>query len=235
MTSYICIDGVKIELTAEQLAAIRGQVPAETSNGYTLSLISEIAKAGKAREHFKVHDRFVFYGYNLEIIGIGHDITSMGEENTITFRSLNSIEKRRMHHGNYAAGWKDTDLRKWLHKEIFPSLPDELRRCIRTVRKQNHNADGAAYTTDDALWLPSESEAFGSAIYSPAEAGKRYEAFATSENRRIFVDDGESAWQWLRSPVAGSFASNCDITGSGYASTATASGFWLSVPLYFCV
>lgn len=230
MTSYICIDGVKIELTAEQLAAIRGR----TSNGYTLSLISEIAKAGKAREHFKVHDSFVFHGYDLEIIGIGHDITSMGEENTITFRSLNSIEKRRMHHENCAAGWKDTDLRKWLHKEIFPSLPDELRRCIRTVCKQNHNTDGAAYTTDDALWLPSESEAFGSAIYSPAEAGKRYEAFTTSKDRRIFDDDGVPTWQWLRSSIAGSAAYFCCVNSYGHANingAASARG----VPLCFCV
>lgn len=63
----------------------------------------------------------------------------------------------------------------------------------------------------------SESEMFGSAIYSPAEDGKRYEAFATRGDRMVFRENGSTSF-WLRSAAVdyGTFCMIDEFGGTGY-------------------
>lgn len=80
----------------------------------------------------------------------------------------------------------------------------------------------------------SESEMFGSAIYSPAEDGRRYEAFATNKDRVADDEDGSACCVWLRSALVGGSRVFCMVNTSGSASIDIAD-YSRGVALGFCI
>ena len=105
---------------------------------------------------------------------------------------------------------------------------------MRNVVKQYVMYNGHIKVMYRKLWLFSESEMFGSAIYSPAETGERYEAFATSKDRIVNDEDGSTCAAWLRSAYVGSPNYFCEISkfgGANFNNTDDSRG----VALGFCV
>ena len=141
---------------------------------------------------------------------------------------------RRMHSGACERGWIDTELRKWLNNHFIDTLPDELLPHIRPTQKITHNSKGEAFKTIDSLFIPSESELFGSAIWSDYEDGPRYEAFATSNDRLRIDEDGDGCWYWSRSFVGGNSTNCAYVSYYGYASYHSASNTSIRAPLCFC-
>lgn len=227
MDNYICINGKRIELTNEQLATLG------VSNPLTLAQLSEWARSGEAANHVKVHDRIMVSDMELEIVGIGQDTDENGCTNTVTLRTTAIVDNRCMNDGT-CNGWRESSMRSWLNNELLNSLPDEIKKYVRPVKKQCRTCDGASYEVVDTIWLFSESELFGSAIYSPGEEGKRYEAFATSADRQVSDDDGDTCWYWERSPYSSHGTSFCIVDSSGTAGYAYASCTY-GVALGFCV
>ena len=223
MDNYICINGKRLELTQEQLA----------TPVLTLAQLSEWARQGVAAEHVKIHDRLTADGLNLEIVGIGHDEDEGGNGNTVTLRTVETVANRRMNDGSCPGGYKGTELRKWLNGEYINEL-DEIKRYIRSVKKLCRTSDNTPYEVTDKLWLFSESELFGSAIYSPGEEGARYEAFATSKDRVCTDEDDDTVWYWERSPYSSNSTYFCGVGASGTANGANAS-YTIGVALGFCV
>ena len=113
-------------------------------------------------------------------------------------------------------------------------IPASILPYVRNVAKKYVTYDGHIKVVYCKLWLFSESEMFGSAIYSPAEDGNRYEAFATSKDRIVNDEDGSACAVWLRSAHVNDSADFCMVGTSGGAIVGDAS-YSFGVSLGFCV
>lgn len=228
--NYLCINGKKTELTDEQMRQL-GITPVESE----IARMSRISKAGEAADYYKVHDTIVVDGITFEIVGIGHDIDALtGKYNTITLRQVDHIKKSRINPGPCPDGFAVSELDKSLIESPQSWIPESILPYVRNVAKKYVTYDGHIKVVYRKLWLFSESEMFGSAIYSPAEDGQRYEAFATSKDRIVNNENGSACAVWLRSAHAYASADFCmvDASGSAYDGNAYASG---GVALGFCI
>lgn len=229
--NYLCINGKKTELTDEQIRQL-GITPVEPVES-EIAKMSRISKAGEAKDHYKVHDTIIVDGITFEIVGIGHDIdASTGRNNTVTLRQVDHIKKSRINPGSCPDGFAASELDKSLMELPQSWIPESILPYVRNVVKQYVTYDGSIKVIYRKLWVFSESEMFGSAIYSPAEDGKRYKAFATSNYRITFGERG-SACLWLRSAAVDSDAF-CMIDAFGGADYNPANHSY-GVALGFCV
>lgn len=228
--NYLCINGKKVELTDEQMRQL-GITPVESE----IAKMSRLSKAGEVADNYNVHDTIVVDGITFEIVGIGHDIdASTGRNNTVTLRQVDHIKKSRINPGSCPDGFAASELDKSLMELPQSWIPESILPYVRTVSKKYVTCDGSVKVMYRKLWVFSESEMFGSAIYSPAEDGKRYEAFATSEDRVAYDENGSACSVWLRSAYVGNPNYFCEISkfgGANFNNTNDSSG----VALGFCV
>lgn len=228
--NYLCINGKRTELTDEQMRQL-GITPVESE----IAKMSRISKAGEAADHYNVHDTIVVDGITFEIVGIGHDIDALtGRNNTITLRQIDHIKKSRMNPGSCPNGFAASELDKSLIESPQSWIPESILPYLRPVSKECVTCDGSIRAMPRKLWVFSESEMFGSAIYSPAEDGNRYEAFATSKNRIVNDENGSACSVWLRSAFAGNSYIFCVVDTSGSADGDDAIGS-IGVALGFCI
>lgn len=228
--NYLCINGKKTELTDEQMRQL-GITPVESE----IAKMSRISKAGEAEDYYNVHDTIVVDGITFEIVGIGHDIdASTGRNNTVTLRQVDHIKKSRINPGSCPDGFAASTLDKSLMESPQNWLPESILPYVRKVAKEYVTCDGSVKVMYRKLWVFSESETFGSAIYAPAEDGKRYEAFATSKDRIVNGKDGSACAFWLRSAYVNNSSAFCVVgmSGSAYPDFANASR---GVALGFCI
>ena len=228
--NYLCINGKKVELTDEQMRQL-GITPVESE----IAKMSRISKAGEAKGHYKVHDTIIVDGITFEIVGIDHDIDALtGEYNTITLRQVDHIKKSRIDPDPCPGGFVASELDNSLMKSPQNWIPESILPYVREVSKEYVTHDGKIKVRPRKLWLFSESEMFGSAIYSPAETGERYEAFATSKNRIVNDENGSACAAWLRSAYVNHTNYFCEISKFG-----SASGSYIDKPygvaLGFCI
>lgn len=139
-----------------------------------------------------------------------------------------------MHDGSCPGGYKDASLNARLTDTPDEWLPAEVLPFLRTVTKKCSNSDGEDYELPCRLFLFSESEVFGSAIYSPVEEGERYEGFATAKDRYVYDADGDRTGWWLRSPSSGYTDIFCNVDSDGTANGYVASSS-RGVAFGFCV
>ena len=212
--NYLCINGKKTKLTDEQMRQL-GITPVESE----IAKMSRISKAGEAADYYNVHDTIVVDGITFEIVGIGHDIdASTGRNNTVTLRQVDHIKKSRINPGSCPDGFAASELDNSFMKSPQNWIPESILPYVRNVVKQYVTYDGSIKVMYRKLWLFSESEMFGSAIYAPAEDGKRYAAFARSKDRIVNDEDGSACTVWLRSAFVGSSGYFCLVDASGSAS-----------------
>ena len=228
--NYLCINGKKTELTDEQMRQL-GITPVESE----IASMSRISKAGEAKDYYNVHDIIVVDGITFEIVGIGHDIDAYnGYRNAITLRQVDHLKKSRINPGSCPDGFAASELDKSLIESPQSWIPESILPYVRTVSKEYVTCDGSIKVMYRKLWVFSESEVFGSAIYSPAEDGRRYEAFATSKDRVADDEDGSACYVWLRSAHVSAADSFCLVTASGSASYDDANSS-NGVALGFCI
>lgn len=223
MNNYLCINSRKTELTEQQLRELGIAQADEYIPENEIAQMSRIALSGKAEEYYKVHDTITVGGTVFEIIGIGHDTdTITNKKNTITLRSTFTDVRAAMHKGSCSGGYKDASLNARLN---IPEewLPAEALPFLRTVTKKCSNSDGEDYEMPCRLFLFSEAEVFGSAIYSPTEEGERYKGFATAKDRYVYDADGDRTGWWLRSPYSSNGNYFCAVNSSGAANYNSAS------------
>ena len=228
--NYLCINGKKMKLTDEQMRQL-GITPVESE----IAKMSRISKAGEAKNHYKVHDTIVVDDITFEIVGIGRDIDVLtGKYNTITLRQVDHIKKSRIDPGPCPDGFVASELDNSLMKSPQSWIPESILPYVRNVVKQYVTCDGSVKVMYRKLWLFSESEMFGSAIYAPAEDGKRYAAFARSKDRIVNDENGSACSVWLRSAYVGNPNYFCEISkfgGVNFNNTNDSSG----VALGFCI
>lgn len=235
--NYLCINGKKTELTDEQMRQL-GIAPIEPVEGEIANEIAKmscISKAGEAADHYNVHDTIVVDGITFEIVGIGHDIDALtGKYNTITLRQVDHIKKSRINPGPCPNGFAASELDNSLMKSPQNWIPESILPYVRNVAKKYVTYDGHIKVVYRKLWLFSENEMFGSAIYSPAEDGQRYEAFATSKDRIVNNENGSACTAWLRSACANYSDAFCMVNTSGSADGGLAINSY-GVALGFCI
>ncbi|MBT1173883.1 hypothetical protein JS528_11185 [Bifidobacterium sp. MA2] len=111
--------------------------------------------------------------------------------------------------------WKESSLRYWLNHEFWlENMPDELKRTIVPTKH-----DGV----EDLIWLPSEAEVFGTAIYSDRGLAKgEVQLFPDKASRRLKDTNGEKRWWWTCSARSGSAnrVPNVSTDGAAYGSGA---------------
>ena len=228
--NYLCINGKKTKLTDEQMRQL-GITPVESE----IAKMSRLSKAGEAADNYNVHDTIVVDGITFEIVGIGHDIdASTGRNNTVTLRQVDHIKKSRINPGSCPDGFAASALDNSLMKSPQNWIPESILPYVRNVVKQYVTYDGSIKVIYRKLWVFSESEMFGSAIYAPAETGRRYAAFATSKDRIVNGEDGSACAFWLRSAYVNNSSAFCVVgmSGSAYPDFANASR---GVALGFCI
>ena len=231
--NYLCINGKKTELTDDQMRQL-GITPVEPVES-EIARMSRISKAGEAADYYKVHDTIVVDGITFEIVGIGHDIDALtGKYNTITLRQVDHIKTCRINPGSCPEGFAASELDNSLMKSPQNWIPESILPYVRNVAKKYVTYDGHIKVVYRKLWLFSESEMFGSAIYSPAEDGERYEAFATSKDRIVNDEDGSACAVWLRSAHADTSRTFCMVNASGGAYSGRADSSY-GVALGFCI
>ena len=200
-----------------------------------IARMSRISKAGEAKDYYNVHDTIVVDGITFEIVGIGHDIDALtGRNNTITLRQVDHLKRSRINPGPCPDGFAASELDKSLIDSPQSWIPESILPYVREVSKAYVTHAGSVKVMYRKLWVFSESEMFGSAIYSPAEDGKRYEAFATSEDRVADDKNGSACCVWLRSSRAGNSGGFCVANISGSAGNDHAN-YSLGVALGFCI
>ena len=231
--NYLCINGKKTELTDDQMRQL-GITPVKPVES-EIARMSRISKAGEAADYYKVHDTIVVDGITFEIVGIGHDIDALtGRYDTITLRQVDHLKKSRINPGPCPDGFVASELDNSLMKSPQNWIPESILPYVREVSKKYVTHDGKIKVRPRKLWLFSESEMFGSAIYSPAEDGARYEAFATSKDRIINNEDGSACAVWLRSAYVNASYYFCMVTTSGSADSDDAVDS-RGVALGFCI
>lgn len=230
MNNYICINGKKAELTAEQIKVLGLETESE------IAKLARLSREGKAAEHYKVYDIIESCGKKFEIVGIGHDVDALtGRNNTVTLRMIVSPGKTVFHDTDCPLGYRESELRNYCEKTVAEQLPVEIKDYMCVVNKLTATKDGDLTQIACCVFPFSESELFGSAIYSPVEEGERYEAFATSEDR-IFTDiNYNPVYCWTRSPFSNDSEGFCLVSSSGAAGYNIADHAAAGVACGFCV
>lgn len=228
--NYLCINGKKTKLTDEQMRQL-GITPVESE----IAKMSRISKAGEAADYYNVHDTIVVDGITFEIVGIGHDIdASTGRRNTTTLRQVDHLKKSTINSTYCPNGFAFSELDKSLVHSPQNWIPESILPYVRKVSKEYVMHNGSIKVMYRKLWVFSESEMFGSAIYSPAEDGERYEAFATSKDRITYGESGSACSAWLRSAYFGDSRLFCVVDTSGFASYSYVLDSY-GVALGFCI
>lgn len=229
MDCYVCINGRKVALTPEQVKELG------IGDGATrgLAALRDALRDGTYKDKYKVRDVIQDFGYNFQIIGFNHD-RSAGSENrpTVTVMAKELLPEHRMNPGKCERGWAGSELRSWLNNDVFKTLPKGLKELIQPTLRTSIDYQGFAHETTDKLFVPTESELFGSAIYSTSECGERYEAFATSADRKRIGDNGDPDWYWTSSARGGDSTNFVYVNGNGGVYSNNASNA-LRAPLCF--
>lgn len=216
MDNYICVNGKKTPLSTDQIKKLGFSVDSQ---------LEELVRRVRIGEHpFKPGKVIEDFGMKFKILGYNHDVSAetYNSYGTVTLMCLNA-PSHRMCANSCPGGWKDSDLRMWLNDDHFRTLPVGLQELIRPTIRKYTDAEGHYHTTTDLLFLPTESELFGSAIYSACECGSRYPVFCTSKDRILTDEKGSRRAWWTASAHAGSTTSFVIVSYTGFVSSIGAS------------
>ena len=215
---------------------IGGQVKVitKTAKWTSWAELKEFAEAGKLDEVLDSGDNIPVTLKNGEEVSfdVGRD-----ESGKVYFIMHDCMKERKPMNSECtsAGGWEESDMRKYLNKEVIKLLPDELQEIIKPT-KIVQIWGGKRRETEDKLFLLSRTQVFGK--------GKGYEAiepddsqidiFKTERNRVKEREDYGTAFWWERSPYSGRSNYFCGVGSCGYADYYSASSSY-GVAFGFCV
>lgn len=128
-------------------------------------------------------------------------------------------------------GWRDSEMRRFVTKEILPLLPDDLLDVI-TPTKIRQIRDSEELISEDKLFLLSYTQVFGGE-WKIEPDDTQLEIFKRGTHRVKGGAEGDASWWWLRSGIgAGNYFATVGTGGSGNFSDAANSG---GVVLGFCL
>ena len=119
--------------------------------------------------------------------------------------------------GSNSGGWKDSDLRKALNKEVLADMPKDLKNSIVKVKKLTNNegvtTDASSVTeTNDSVWVPSVTELFSKDDLE-SQLGSSFEDF--SDCYPVYEAEGAPYDTWHGTDDATAWTRTCDASKSG--------------------
>lgn len=156
--------------------------------------------------------------YQIDIIGKNHDTYASGGKAPLTFQLHDCYANtKNMNSSNTnSGGWTGCAMRSTHLPAILALMPTEVQNGIREVNKLTSagNNSSTINTTADKLFLLSEVEIFGSAIYSVAGEGTQYDYYKAG-NSKVKKQNGSAAEWWERSPTNGDSTLFCMVSSDG--------------------
>ena len=130
-----------------------------------------------------------------------------------------------------AGGFAGSDVKHYLNKEVFNSLPEELRNVIAEVERKQENGESSLCR----LFLPTESELFGDCCYSEDDTYSQIEYYKDRRNRiKCNRKGGSPDWYWAASVGSGN-STNCVRVDNHGDSNDWNAGSELYVPVCFVI
>lgn len=151
----------------------------------------------------------------------------------VRFESRDCIESHCMNEQRTnRGGVAESSMQKFLDKEIFGLLPDDLQRVIsETTRSYMDGDEKKEFKTK--LFLPSASEVFDyENCYGEDNLYSQLDFYKDRRNRIKYGKSGGSAYWWLSSPSAGGTTHFCAVGTSGTAGCHTASNAYGVAPCF---
>ena len=175
--------------------------------------------------------------YRIDIIGKNHDDLSDGTGKApLTFQLHDCYDTifRMNPTITNMGGWQSCAMRSTHLPAILNLMPAEVKAAIRDVQKKSSagNQSSSIQTTNDKLFLLSEIEIFGSAVYSFAGEGTQYEYYQAG-NSKVKNRKGSAYNWWERSPRSSDSTHFCHVNTGGGNSASNAS-FSYGVAFGFC-
>ena len=93
-------------------------------------------------------------------------------------------------------------MRSYLNDKFYKLLPDDFASVIipRTIVQQIGNE---RYTSEDKIWLPSQTEMFADTPNDMDVGDKHFPLYSTYKSRtKIRVNGNGTLWYWLRTPTS---------------------------------
>lgn len=193
------------------------------------SAIIEACQSDNVPETWVVgdHKNMIINGksYQIDIIGKNHDTYATGGTVPLTFQMhdlYNQTYVMNLSSTNYG-GWKNSVMRTTYLPTILALMPTEVQNGIREVNKLTSAGEQSATinTTADKLFLLSEVEVFGSAIYSFYGEGTQYDYYKAGNSKVKKNERGYASQWWERSPI-NDYSSFCVVLNVGIASNSDA-------------
>lgn len=139
-----------------------------------------------------------------------------------------------------SGGWEGCARRTWCNNIFKNALPSALSNIVKTVLKKNYKVYNSTTitTTDDDVFLLSETEIFGTNTYSAGSTeGTQYDYFKTTSNRckdpKWNSSSASGPW-WERSPCSSGSTYFCYVYNSGAANYGSAGNTFGLAPA-FCL
>ena len=174
--------------------------------------------------------------YQIDIIGKNHDTYTAGGTAPLTFQMHDCYAdtKQINSSGTNSGGWTSCAMRSTHLPAILALMPSEVQAGIREVNKLTSAGSWSSTinTTADKLFLLSEIEIIGSAIYSVYGEGTQYDYYKAGNSTVKNLNGGAISW-WERSPFGTNYMYFCRMKpdGSYYSSPANNS---FGVAFAFC-
>lgn len=170
----------------------------------TWKAIASFCESGKAADLLAVGDIISIVLKNdkkmrIAVAGIN---TYKPNEVVFTFKDIFSEEAPMNKDNTNKGGYDASDMAKYLDKEIFALLPDDLQAVIK--ERRGHK-----------LWLFSRREVFGEAGWYICPKDDVYIPYYQNAENRIKLRNGEPDWWWLASPYEANTADFCYVGGCG--------------------
>ena len=130
-----------------------------------------------------------------------------------------------------AGGFAGSDVKHYLNKEVFNSLPEELRNVIAEVERKQENGESSLCR----LFLSTESELFGDCCYSEDDTYSQIEYYKDRRNRiKCNRKGGSPDWYWAASVRSGTSTNCVTVNHNGNSNDWNASNE-LYVPVCFVI
>lgn len=137
--------------------------------------------------------------------------------------------------GSTKGGYPFSDIHKYLNKELFQRLPEELKNVIGLAERKTLQ-DGEEKSFNALLFLPAASEVFGEDdCYGDEGLYEQLEYYKDRKHRMKGKAEGEDTCNWwLASVGSGLLAYACYVNGGGGANSWHASNAH-RVPVCFII
>ena len=121
-------------------------------------------------------------------------------------------------------------MRSYLNDKFYELLPDDFQSIIipRTITQKIGDTE---YSSEDKLWLPSQTEMFADYAEEIDAGDKHFPLYSTNKSRtKIRINGNNTLWYLLRTPYSGNGYYGRIVSPTGYLYSSGASSSYGVAP-----